>query len=547
MTRVDYSIVNYSLQTEFLHQKKIALRVGCATWRHFALYGALLAVCATGCWSKPRDVASQSAERSGKEVTDATPEHQAGQSGRTERELWYINFILGERAGYERQVFRRITTPDGPGWECSSETHLRVKRSQSLIEVLLRCKSWETEDGQVQRFEVESVQDHRRLKTTGEVRDGQLLFETQLEGRTVRQVLPYPAGCRGFFGIPQTLLARPMRPGEVREFPCLVPEINAVATVRLTAEEYELLETAPTEERCLRIRVQIELPEGTTVPGTLWVDKSGLIVQQETQLPPTKAVRASREEALRQLAAPTLDLIRDVRIPVKNRAAKDVSQAARAVYRLSTKPGTTIVTIPTDTNQSMQRVNEQVLQVTAKPVRLPLQQDSCGEQAPDDALSPNLWIQSDAEEIQRLAGQAAAGESDPARIALALEQAVHRTVIDKGYDQAFLSALEVAREKKGDCTEHAVLLAALARAKGIPSRVAVGLVFHGNAFYYHMWTEVLLNGCWIGLDATRGQGGISAGYIKLGDSTLGQGDAMSVALPVIQFVGQLEIEILSAE
>ena len=37
-----------------------------------------------------------------------------------------------------------------------------------------------------------------------------------------------------------------------------------------------------------------------------------------------------------------------------------------------------------------------------------------------------------------------------------------------------------------------VLLAALARARGIPSRAAVGLVYVGalKGFGYHMWTEV---------------------------------------------------------
>ena len=39
------------------------------------------------------------------------------------------------------------------------------------------------------------------------------------------------------------------------------------------------------------------------------------------------------------------------------------------------------------------------------------------------------------------------------------------------------TAAEVARSREGDCTEHAVLLAALARARGIPARVAMGLVY----------------------------------------------------------------------
>ena len=75
----------------------------------------------------------------------------------------------------------------------------------------------------------------------------------------------------------------------------------------------------------------------------------------------------------------------------------------------------------------------------------------------------------------------------------------------------------MAESREGDCTEHAVLLAALARACGIPARVAIGLVYVDQAggFGYHMWTEMYLSGHWIPLDATLGQGGIGAAHLKL--------------------------------
>ena len=75
---------------------------------------------------------------------------------------------------------------------------------------------------------------------------------------------------------------------------------------------------------------------------------------------------------------------------------------------------------------------------------------------------------------------------------------------------------------KGDCTEHAVLLAALCRARGIPARVAIGLVYVSAAqgFGYHMWNEVWIDGGWIPLDATIARGGTGAAHLKLADSSL---------------------------
>ena len=111
------------------------------------------------------------------------------------------------------------------------------------------------------------------------------------------------------------------------------------------------------------------------------------------------------------------------------------------------------------------------------------------------------------------------------------------------------TAAEVAEFREGDCTEHAVLLAALARARGIPARVAIGLVYQAptQSFAYHMWNELWIGDRWLPLDATLGRGGIGAGHLKLTDSSLAGATAYSSFLPVGQVIGQLKIEVLEAE
>jgi transglutaminase-like putative cysteine protease len=68
-----------------------------------------------------------------------------------------------------------------------------------------------------------------------------------------------------------------------------------------------------------------------------------------------------------------------------------------------------------------------------------------------------------------------------------------------------------------------------------------------QGFGYHMWTEVHVDGKWMPLDATLGQGGIGAGHIKLTDSSLDGASAYSTFLPVAQVVGQLRIDVLEIE
>ncbi len=61
---------------------------------------------------------------------------------------------------------------------------------------------------------------------------------------------------------------------------------------------------------------------------------------------------------------------------------------------------------------------------------------------------------------------------------------------------------------RGDCTEHAVMLAAMMRASGIPSRVVIGLTYsdQASAMIGHMWTEAWIDGHWIPYDSTRRSG-----------------------------------------
>jgi hypothetical protein len=79
---------------------------------------------------------------------------------------------------------------------------------------------------------------------------------------------------------------------------------------------------------------------------------------------------------------------------------------------------------------------------------------------------------------------------------------IPRKSMERGWDLAS----RVARSGAGDCTEHAVLLTALARAAGRPARVAVGVVIawiDGEPRALgHAWAEIHEGGRWVPVDAT---------------------------------------------
>jgi transglutaminase-like putative cysteine protease len=76
------------------------------------------------------------------------------------------------------------------------------------------------------------------------------------------------------------------------------------------------------------------------------------------------------------------------------------------------------------------------------------------------------------------------------------------------------NALDTLRNKVGDCNEHAALLAAMARAAGIPAQIEAGLVYQRGRFYYHAWNVVHL-GKWVTADAVFGQLPADVTHIRL--------------------------------
>ena len=153
--------------------------------------------------------------------------------------------------------------------------------------------------------------------------------------------------------------------------------------------------------------------------------------------------------------------------------------------------------------------------------------------------------------VMEHARRAAAGTTDPARMAVQLEQYVSRRLENKNFSTALASAAEVAESLEGDCTEHAVLLAAMLRAVGIPSRIAVGLVYveSRTAFGGHMWTEAWLGDRWVPLDATLGRGGIGAAHIRMSVSSFADDAPAPVAsfLPLMRMLNGLKIEVVSID
>ncbi|MEO1085421.1 MAG: transglutaminase-like domain-containing protein, partial [Acidobacteriota bacterium] len=294
-------------------------------------------------------------------------------------------------------------------------------------------------------------------------------------------------------------------------------------TARIRALAEETLEIGGQSIPAKRLEV-----ETGGMKSIAWVDGEGEVVRAETpvglvveRLDPSTLATSERTAASRGDAGDFLD-----QTAIKPRGEKPRRGIRRLVATAAVPEGP--VSIPSDGHQQVSADGR--LEVIAQPAP---------GRAGDDWLRPDAFIQSD---HPRMVAQAQAIIGDletPAEKAVAIYEWVWREV-EKVPVMSLPSALEVLDSKKGDCNEHTVLFAALARAVELPTGIAVGLVWSDelDGFYYHAWPEVLIDGEIHRFDPTLGQKQADATHIKLLEGGIASWPRL------LGFLGQLELEIL---
>ena len=151
-------------------------------------------------------------------------------------------------------------------------------------------------------------------------------------------------------------------------------------------------------------------------------------------------------------------------------------------------------------------------------------------------LRQEPFLEVDHREIVALAEQLTNGSRDPRVIAERINQWVYDSV-KKEVTVGIPSALHVLHTRVGDCNENTQLYVALARAAGIPARIAAGLAYVDGKFYYHAWPEVMLRG-WVAVDPTFGQFPADAAHLRFVRGGLAR------QTDLIKLVGNLRIQVL---
>jgi transglutaminase-like putative cysteine protease len=159
------------------------------------------------------------------------------------------------------------------------------------------------------------------------------------------------------------------------------------------------------------------------------------------------------------------------------------------------------------------------------------------------ALKPSTYLESRNPQVVALARQAIGTTPDAAEAVRRIESFVRSYITTKDYAVGYAAASEVVKTRQGDCTEHAVLAAAMCRAVGIPAKVVAGMAYvdelqgRRHVFGPHAWVMAYLGNQWVHFDPLF-PGGYDLGHIAL---AAGDGD-LTDYLNMVSVLGAFEME-----
>ncbi|MHC5156651.1 MAG: transglutaminase-like domain-containing protein [Planctomycetota bacterium] len=453
-------------------------------------------------------------------------------------------FMEGQKVGHAVHTRMaetgKVTTTDG--------VSMTLGRGGQAVTVTTQETHIETADGKPLGFEITMNMSGIEQKTTGTVQDGKAVISRQVMGQPQQSTVDWPADALLNEGLRLLQLKQGLTGGTVYEASVFRPDLLMAAKAKIEVGEKKTIKLLFGKQQDLTEVKTTMLIQGQQIVMTSYVDDQLKAIKTLVPMMGMTLELVACDEAFAKGQNAIIDFLEKFSItsPVKLMGLHTIESA---VYTL--KPTTdNKLQIPVSSTQTVERVGDKpVVTVT----RLPMPEHVGFPYTGSDpevleALKETDYIQSKDQTVIDLAKRAVADANDIACAARQIEAFVDGYITQKDMSVGYASAAEVAQSRKGDCSEHAVLAAAMCRSVGIPARIVCGVVYadsfmgQQSIFGGHMWVEVYLGSTWHGLDATRSeQGGVGPGHIAL---ARGNGDPVDF-FGLIHTLGCFEIETIT--
>ncbi len=442
-----------------------------------------------------------------------------------ERESWMSIFQNNRQVGFSHSRLR----PGETGYVLEETVLMRINTMGMVQELRLNSRFQLNRELVLEQFDFEIESGRFRFSARGRVTGDVLSVETDSGGIGGRIDIPAAGGIRPVAALADALARADLAPGaryELEVFdPAAMARVPVIAEI-IGPEAIEVMGEPVTATRItLNFRGMIQ---------TAWIGPNGDLLRERGLLG-MRLEKSSRDQAL---------------TPLGREAGPDLAEAAaitpdrpidapkeRELLRLRLRGP-----LPEGLHLNGGR------QSMAGGV-LTIRRESLAElEGPSGAaelkafervyLRAEPFIQSDHEKFRAVV-RSVLGD-DPQMAPLEKARALMDWIqvhIQKRPVLSMPDALATLENRMGDCNEHAMLFAALARAAGIPARVEAGLVYMQGRFYYHAWNLLFL-GRWVTADALFNQIPADVTHLRLVTGSMQQ------QFDLLGVMGQLQIDIL---
>ena len=458
---------------------------------------------------------------------------------------WYEVFLADAKVGYFQDKMQK----DGEVINSRNEFVMQIKRAGQSIEITVEQETKEKISGELIEFSSETKMAGIPMLKKGRVEGEELVvYEKQfISGKETR----YPFDPEGgmSWGLRKQVLENGFqKAGKTYELKVYSPDMGMKKPVKakIICFGEKPIQIGEKKIKAFEVDMELNSPFGSMITKS-WFDENCVALKTVMNMGgmkisiievPKKKAKKMEEEAHELLLSSVVPL--DAAVP----------NSDKNIFIMKSIKGEWSAKLFEGNGQKIEKINDNSIRVIVDQS----QRKEKGGEGIDlkPFLSANVYLDSDDLLIQKLAKKGKGKAKTSQEIANKLTKFVFRYMTNKNYEVGFATASEVARNKAGDCTEHSVLLAALGRALGIPTRVVTGLVYadefedQKDVLVYHMWTQFYIDDQWLNLDSALGLVKCPADRITFSVDSLEE-DTIASVLPLMELINNLKVTVQTVE
>jgi hypothetical protein len=441
----------------------------------------------------------------------------------SDSEQWMDILLKGRKVGY---TVTRVTELNGK-FDVKEQIFLAVNLMGSTRRIFSTTSARVDEKFLLNSFDFSLSSELIDFKISGLIRGNNLFLSLGEEGKKETKRIRLPSKPMINAGMTQYFRSRRLQVGESFSFPIFDPISMTTNPMIVKVVGREKITLHGETYNAFRLEMRF-----LGRPLVFWLDEEGRALKEEGFMG-FNLVRTTPSKALTGLdKSARIDFYELSAIPVSTELEDPQEVSYLAVLFNQSPPS-----LPVD--GARQILDGKTLEVIRerppfKASYLVPYQGADGELL--KYLKPEMLIQSEDREILSIAKEIVGETAEPFRAAKMIMGWVYVN-LEKTPTVSVPDAKQILIQRRGDCNEHATLVAALLRAAGIPARIVVGLVYKDGKFYYHAWNEAYIDR-WISMDAILNQMPADATHIKLIDG------GIEKQIQIVGMIGNLFLTIV---